>query len=342
LDTLSHMLLGAALGNAALGRRVGNKAMLWGAAVAVVPDVDVAIGRFMSDLGELTFHRGPTHSLLFIAVLAPLIGLALGRVHRRDGVGWQPWAALSALVLLSHVLLDAFTSYGVQLFLPFDDTALALASVSVIDPVFTLPLLLAVPAMFLLGRDRRLRYRIGGGAMALSVAYLGFTVSNKLHVQSVFEQALLAQELEAERMFVKPTLFNNVLWRAVVETPEAYWVGFHSRLDAPGPIRFQRFEKNHRLLAGLENEPAVQRLAWVSNGYFKAERRGEDVYIHDLRYGQAFEWMQTERDFVFSYRLVPPVGEGDYSIETIPPRMDRDRDGASARELVERIRGNVR
>ncbi|RFA29834.1 hypothetical protein CAI21_08335 [Alkalilimnicola ehrlichii] len=340
MDSLSHILLGGAIGNAVLGRRIGNKAILWGAAISLVPDIDVPIGAMMSDLNALTFHRGITHSLLFIALLTPLLGWALSRLYRRDGVSWVRWSLLCGLVLLSHLVIDAFTSYGIQLFLPFDNTAFTIASISVIDPLFTLPLLIAVPIIFFLRRERPARQWLGYGAMALSAAYLGFTLINKIHVQSVFEEQLHVQGIQADRLFVKPTLFNNILWRGIAETDDRFWVGFHSRLDSTSDIEFKSFRKNHHLLRPFRNEEAVRRLDRVSNGYFKVERRSDGLYVHDMRYGQAFEFMETERDFVFSYRLVPdPSGRYQITIETIAPEVERERDRDSLQELWERILG---
>lgn len=338
MDTVTHALLGAATGNAALGRRVGNKAMLWGAGIALLPDIDVPLGYFLSDLDELVFHRSITHSLLFVLATALLLGVLLARLNRRDAVGWRSWAGLCAAVLSGHVLLDAFTSYGVQLLLPFDNTAFALASISVIDPLFTLPLLVAVAAILPLPRDRVLRRWLGYGALGLSAAYLGLTVANKLHMQTVFKEQLLAQGVEARRLFVKPTFLNNLLWRGIAETDDAYWVGFRSLRDTTPHIEFLRFEKNHHLLGGLEESVAVRRLRWVTKGYLTVERTGEDLYVHDMRYGKAFEWMRTERDFVFTYRLVTADGE-EPTIKTIPQRVDRARERESFRELLQRIWG---
>ena len=339
MDTLSHILVGGLVGNAVLGRRIGNKAVLWGAAVALLPDIDVPLGNLMSDMDELIFHRNITHSLPFIALMAPLLGYLLSRLHRHDGVSWQPWAWLCGLVLLSHLSIDLFTSYGIQLLQPFSNTAYSIASISVIDPLYTLPLLLAFPAVLLLRRERRLRLWLGYGALSLSTAYLGLTVVNKLQMQHAFERQLYVQGIDARRTFVKPTFFNNILWRGIAETDDAYWVGFRSLFDSEPDIRFQRFAKNHDLLSGLYEQEAVRRLVRVSDGYYKAERRGEHLLVHDMRYGKGFEWMSTERDFVFSYRLVGLDESGPLSIETIESRIDPERERASLAELLARIRG---
>src|SRR5690606_36149066 len=138
MEALSHALLGAAIGQCALGRQLGNRALVAGGAVALVPDIDVPIGHLLGDAAALTFHRGITHSLLFAALAALVLGALLARWM--PAPGWRRWALVCGGVLASHLTLDAFTSYGIQLLLPFSDHSVALASISVIDPLYTLPL----------------------------------------------------------------------------------------------------------------------------------------------------------------------------------------------------------
>lgn len=339
MDTLSHALLGGAIGQLGLGRRVGNRAVAWGAAVALLPDIDVPLGALMGDAAALTFHRGITHSLLFVTVMAIPLGWLAHRMHRADGVGWHRWAAVLWLVLLSHLALDALTSYGIQLLLPFSDHAFAVASISVIDPLYTLPLLLTVPILIWLHRRRALRSTLALTGIGLSSLYLAVTLVNKWQVQQVFEQALVEQGVEAQRVFVKPTFFNNVLWRGIAEVEDGYLVGFHSRLDDAPPDDFVHFGRNAHYLVPHMGEPVVRDLLQVSDGYYQVvDRRGE-LYFHDLRYGQAFEWLRDDRPHVFTYRIIPADNGGRADIETLSLSVDRERDRATFRALIERARG---
>jgi inner membrane protein len=68
MDSLSQIVLGAAVGEAVLGRRIGNRAMIWGAVAGTIPDMDVLGKYFLSELDNLAFHRGISHSLSFLRV----------------------------------------------------------------------------------------------------------------------------------------------------------------------------------------------------------------------------------------------------------------------------------
>ena len=340
MDTVSHMLLGGAIGQTTLGRRIGNKAVFWGAGIALLPDIDVPIGALMGDAAALTFHRGITHSLLFVTIAAVVIGWLASRIHAGDKVGWQNWSIMLWLVLLSHLAIDAFTSYGIQLLLPFSDQHFAIASISVIDPLYTLPLLITVIWLLLLKPKRPARTVLAVSGITLSSLYLVFTLHNKSQVEDAFAATLAQRDISYQRMFVKPTIFNNVLWRAIVETPDGYLVGFHSRLDDRPPQDFVHFQRNAQYLVPHMGEPIVRDLLRVSDGYYQVVERDGELYFHDLRYGQAFEWLRDDRPHVFTYRLIPPRTErGRMDIETISLDVDRDRDPETARELWNRMMG---
>ncbi len=339
MDTLSHALVGGAIGQLGLGRRVGNKAVAWGAAVALLPDIDVPLGALMGDAAALTFHRGITHSLLFVTLAAVALGWLANRIHQADGVGWKRWAVVLWLVLISHLAMDVVTSYGIQLLLPFSDRAFAVASISVIDPLYTLPLLLTVPVLIWLHRLRALRNTLAAVGLGLSSLYLAATVVNKWQVQSVFEQAFAEQDVDAQRVFVKPTFFNNVLWRGIAEVDDGYWVGFHSRLDDAPPDDFVFFRRNPHYLIPHMGEPVVRDLLQVSDGYYQVVEQDGELYFHDLRYGQAFEWLRDDRPHVFTYRIIPPSDGRPADIETLSLSVDRERDRETFRALIERARG---
>ena len=335
MDTLSHALLGAAIGQLALGHRVGNRAVLAGAVVALLPDIDVPIGNMLGDAAALTFHRGITHSVVF----ALLAALALGHLFARGGKGpgWRQWSMLCGAVLLSHLLLDAFTSYGIQLLLPFSNHSFAIASVSVIDPVYTLPLLLTV-LIFPWLRGQRARQTLAGVGVVLSSAYLALTLYNKQAVTARFEDALRQQGVETQRLFVKPSMFNNLLWRGIAETEDGYRVGFFSLLDKKGPENFIHFPRREELLARHRQAPLVRDLLKVSDGYFQVETVDGTLYFHDLRYGKAFEWLQDERPHVFTYRLIEEQGE-IVDLEVISLAVDKERDRRTFQALLQRASG---
>ena len=338
MDTLSHALLGAAIGQCVLGRRAGNTALAVGAAIALLPDVDVAIGHWLGDAAALTFHRGITHSILFAALAALVLGALLARLQ---GAGWRQWSLLSGLVLASHLLLDTLTSYGIQLLQPFSDHSFAVASISVIDPLYTLPLLAAMAVVPWLARHHRRRSLIAATGIMLSTLYLSMTLINKQVVEQQFSHGLTTAGINHQRLFVKPTMFNNLLWRGIAETGDGYQVGFFSLLDGQPPEDFIHFPRNGEMIDDHQGAPLIADLLAVSDGYYQVVEQDGELLFRDLRYGQAFEWLRDDRPHVFTHRLIIDDDGEVGDLQTLSLQVDRERDGETFRALTARALGRA-
>ena len=158
MDPLTQGLLGAACGQAVYGRALGRRAVIWGAAIGMSPDLDVVLNA-TGPMGEWLWHRGFTHALWFGPLLGPLPGWLL---WRWKGGRLRDWIGLAILALFTHPLLDVWTTYGTQLLAPFSRHRFALDAVGIIDPAYTLVLGAAVVA----GRWRGWGSRTARGATA--------------------------------------------------------------------------------------------------------------------------------------------------------------------------------
>jgi inner membrane protein len=283
MDSLTQITLGAAVGVAAMGRRTPAwKAALWGGLCGTLPDLDALID-FGDPIRNMTMHRGDSHALLWLSLAAVPIGALIARVHRETAL-WRRWALAVWLVLVTHALLDAMTVYGTQLARPFTDYPFGVGSIFIIDPAYTLPLLIGVIAM--LRRDDARGARWNHVGLLLSTAYLAWSVAAQQQVREIALRELAAQGIAAEQVLVTPTAFNTLLWRIVVVTPDAYHEGFRSLLDGEQPLRFDRFERGAPLREALAGQWAVERIAWFSHGFYALTVRGEYAQIADLRMGQ--------------------------------------------------------
>jgi inner membrane protein len=279
MDSLTQIALGAAVGTAVLGRKVGARAALWGAAVATLPDLDVLLS-YGDPVRDFTFHRAESHSLFWLTAVSPLLGWILATLNRRAGANFHDWWLLTWLALITHALLDAFTVYGTQLLLPFSDYPVGVGSVFIIDPLYTVPLLVGlIAALWLRTRDpdRALRWNAAG--LALSTIYLGWTVAAQSHVQGVVHRTLAATPLAHARALVTPTPFNSVLWRVVVMDHDGYHEGFHSLLDDRPHVRLRRHASDTALLESLQSDWSVQRLAWFSKGFYRVTEAPEGTRV---------------------------------------------------------------
>ena len=271
MDSLTQIALGAAVGTAVLGRRVGPRAALWGAVCGTLPDLDVLVP-YGDPVRTFTFHRAESHALFWLTLAAPLLAAGIARIHRvadrAVGVSFRDWWLLTWLALVTHPLLDAFTVYGTQLLLPFSDYPVGLGSVFIIDPLVTLPLLAGLAGAWLLHRRRPgTAERWNQVGLALAALYLGWTVAAQAHVLGHVHRALAATGLADGRVLVTPTPFNTLLWRVVVMDEHAYHEGVYSLFDRDAP-RLEPHPTQPTLLAGLRHDWTVRRLAWFSKGFY--------------------------------------------------------------------------
>ena len=130
MDSVTQAALGGAIGELMLGKKLGKKAAAIGAVIATIPDLDVIFMPFISDLQRLTIHRGYSHSILFSMVGAFLITYLLSRIKSTKHITKTRLWTFSWLTLFTHMLLDAFTTYGTQLFLPLSDYRVGFDSIN--------------------------------------------------------------------------------------------------------------------------------------------------------------------------------------------------------------------
>lgn len=328
MDPFTQITLGAAVGELLLGKKVGNKAPLWGGIIAGLPDLDMLAYPFVPEIQELIIHRGLSHSLLLVVVGAPVLGWIIGRIHPQANAAWRDWSWLAFWALLTHILLDCFTTYGTQIFRPFSDYRVTFSSVFIIDPLYTVPLLAGlVTALFWhpTSRRRRLANYLGLGFSSL---YLLFTLVNKWHVESVFENSLREKGYSYERLLTYPTAFNNLLWIGLADDGEGIWIGHYSILDEDNCIAFQRVDKNREFIADMLEQRIIERLIWFSSGYYTIDRQNDGLYFHDLHLPRTDSWLTERGDHVFSFRLIQDPHDPDRvsGIQEIEAQIDLSRD----------------
>lgn len=302
MDSISQAALGAAVGVAVMGRhQAAWKAALWGAVVGTLPDLDALVDHG-DPVSNMTFHRAESHALFWLTLATTPIALAIARLNGQVPL-WRRWWVAVWLALVTHPLLDAMTVYGTQLLLPFSDHPVALGSIFIIDPLYTLPLLAGV-ALALRRRDARGRAWNAAG-LGLSCAYLAWTAVAQAWVRHDVDAALAMRGLPAERVLVTPAPFNSLLWRVVVVGADGrYHEGFRSLLDGARALQLDAFDQGRALITGpLAQRWHVQRLLWFSRGFHKAAQTEAGVVITDLRMGQ-------EPGYVFAFVF----GPGDTSL----------------------------
>ena len=304
MDSITQITLGAAVGEACLGKKLGNKAALWGAVFGVVPDLDVLASPFVNNVQELAIHRGITHSILFSVVMAPLFGWMLYRYYNKE-VPWRNWSLMVFLALITHIFIDACTNYGTQVFQPFTNYSVSFNTIFIIDPFYTIPLLVGVITALLLNSTSTKRRWANYVGLGISSLYMlsGFLI--KAHVDSVFEENFSQQNIEVERFISTPMPFTEFLWVTYAQEDDKIYAGLYSIFDDNRQVNFQEVDMNSSLIRKYDDQLPVERILWFSHGYYAASEKEGKLLMHDLRFGRADLWLQNQpAPFVWNYELV--------------------------------------
>ena len=311
MDSISQVALGAAIAEITLGKHLGARAMLLGAALGTLPDLDVVI-QYADAVESFTYHRSWSHSLFVLSVLSLPLACALMRVIkpaplRHDPLQsltlWQWWLAVW-LILITHPLLDAFTIYGTQLWWPLPVRPVAIGSIFIIDPLYTLPLLAGLIAAWrshrnwTIGLQRANPWRhsaLNIAGLILSTTYLVWTLVAQQHARQVALASLEFNQITPHKLLVAPSPLS-LLWRFVALTDEHYLEGYYSFLDRSKSIQFDSYDKQINLLGAMSTHWPVGRLDWFTDGFIAADKRDNELIISDLRMG-------LEASYVFEFSV---------------------------------------
>ncbi|WP_018994802.1 metal-dependent hydrolase [Thioalkalivibrio sp. ALJ2] len=286
MDPITHASLGAVIGGLTLGSRLGRKAVVLGAGVALLPDLDAFIA-YGDAVSEFIHHRGFTHSWLVQLLVATGVAGLLAKVPATREIGFGRWWLFFFLIWATHSLNDLLTTYGTQVLWPLPVGPLSTGSIFVIDPFYTLPLLVAaIGALFY-----RFAPRLLVAGLVLSTVYAGSGLALKAWIDHRIQPVLAAMELEEQPRMVQPTPFNLLLWRVTVINGDEFldaWVGI---FDDPIRPDFERFERGDPELreAALALDDG-QRLQWFSGDFLRFHRAARDagpdrLVVTDIRLG---------------------------------------------------------
>ena len=149
-----------------------------------------------------------------------------------------------------------------------------------------------------------------------------------------FTEALANEKIEYTQIDTRPAAFNTILWYANIDVGDAYLLGDYSLFDSK-PIRFKYVPKDHQLLGEYRDSETIKRLNKISNGWYAVEKRNDDLYYNDLRFG-VYDLDAKDLRFVFSYQLIP---DGEV-LEIQEAKRDPEAMKQVLKSLWDRIWGN--
>lgn len=302
MDSLTQIVLGAAVGEAAIGKKVGNWAMFYGAIAGTIPDLDVFARHFTDNVTALEIHRGFSHSIVFSVLFAPIFGWIISKIHKKINATWKDWTLLMFLGLFTHPLLDAHTTWGTQLFWPFE-YRLAFKNIFVADPLYTIPFLVFTVAAMFYKKTSGKRRLMNNTGLIISSAYMVLTIGFKWLAYPKFTNSLKNNNIDFIEVKTRPTPLNAILWSANVKLKNGFLVGYYSLFDSNPTVKFSAiFPKNEHLLGDMINEKKLKQLIKISEGWFTIEKKEGKIIFNDLRFGQN-GIDDLEAEFIFSFEL---------------------------------------
>lgn len=308
MDSITQIVLGIAVAHVCLDAKVGwKKTVALGAIVATLPDLDIYVAKFFQDpLTKIEIHRGLSHSILFFVFFSAFISYLIRRFFKE--IHFFKLYITVFLILLTHSLLDVFTTWGTQLFWPYNEK-FALKSVFVVDVFYTIPLLIFV-VLGLKKHSKKLTY-IG---LIISFLYLiwGLIAQNNIRNKAMldFENQYNENVLKTT---VKPTFSNSVLWNVIIETSDGFYLSDRSLFEKQ-KMKFQYFPRNEAFIQNLADEN-INRLKTITENQYTITNNEKGLVFNDLRFG-LLKNDANDIQFAFSYQLIPT--KNGFKVEEMP------------------------
>lgn len=279
------------------GRHLGRKAALWGTGLGTLPDLDVLI-QYVDPIDSYVMHRSWSHSFLVTGLAAVPIGLTISRLHKNAWAVPSRMVLMVSLIFFTHILLDAMTIYGTQIFWLLSDLIpalpqgpIGLGSVAIIDPIYTLPLLLATIWVFLRGSSKSNGHKILSqhvtiAALTVSSLYLGWGLVAQHTIEKHAKEQMESNGIIIDRLFASPTFGNSLLWYVLVQEGDKVHYGVRSLLDDESkPLEFTVLERQSDRINELPNKTAAYKVINFSKGFYRFAETANEISIADMRMG---------------------------------------------------------
>jgi inner membrane protein len=307
MDSLTHIALGACIGEAFFEKGFGKKAMIWGALAQSIPDVDFLASFWLNTPENLLAHRGFTHSILFALLIIPAFALTADKVHRPHNIPFRKWLLFFATEVFVHLFIDGFNNYGVGWLEPFSHTRFSFNVIYVADPFFSVWAGIALLMLIFLNPfspKRKFWWKFG---IILPFLYLSYCTINKIKIDADVKEIFSKQQIPHQRYFTTPAPLQNWLWFVVVGNDSGYYVSFRSIFDSKKQLDFQYFPRNESLLKSVTNKQDLQKLIRFSQQFYTVEKYTDTLVFNDLRFGQIIGWQNPKEQFAFHYYLQQPT-----------------------------------
>lgn len=335
MDSLTQIVLGAAVADRIGGSKISNRSFIYGAIIATIPDLDVVLGKWMDPIDALTLHRGWSHSILFFILLSLILSIPIHFIEKRNGMSYQKVLMMVFLCLFTHSLLDAFTSWGTQLFWPLE-YRVALKSIFVVDPLYTIPLIITLVMAFRIKKNDDYRKKWINRGFYISTGYLVLALCMKTFILYHFKNDLQEKNIKYQDIIIKPSPMNIILWHCNVKLNDGFLLADYSLLDKSS-IMYDFYKNNAYIDSDIINLPKVQQLISISEGWYTIDKTNDGWIFNDLRFGLLYPYSdEYPKSFIFSYHI--SLQDDKYTLQPVDNK-DRKSGLLMMQQLLKRIQG---
>ena len=283
MDPLTQGTIGAVLPQALSKKNLGIVALL-GFLSGMAPDLDIFIRSSTDPLLSLEYHRQFTHSLVFIPFGGLICALFLFVVFKKiSPFNFKKTWLYCTLGYGTHGLIDACTSYGTLLFWPFSDIRIAWNNISIIDPLFTLPLILLIALATIKKKNVYSKIALGWAVIYLMIGVYLHNVAINVGKEIAEQRGHIVTRIKA-----KPSFGNLILWKTIYETDNQFYVDatnllFNKIIPGESIKKLNQEEDFPWLKEESQQYKDVERFKWFSNDFLAVNPNNKNQII-DIRY----------------------------------------------------------
>ncbi len=284
MDPVSQAILGTTI-----CQRISKKkhiiiASLVGTLSAMSPDLDIFIRSSDDPLLFLEYHRQFSHSLFFIPFGGLICASFFYFLFTKYYLSFKETYLYSTAGYATHGLLDTFTTYGTQLLWPFTDDRYAWHLISIIDPLFTIPILL----FCLYGLIKQSK-KYSSYAIIWIFLYFSISAIQKNRAESIFFDIAEQRKHDVETIIAKPSFANIIIWKVISSTKTHYHVdaiklGFSPVIYYGENIKKLNIDKDLEWLdTSSQQYMDLKRFKWFSNNYIALSKSDNNI-VYDIRF----------------------------------------------------------
>ena len=293
VEWITQAAMGAAIGEAVLGKKLGNRAMVWGIVIAWLPHLDYLLAAPLPAWLDLYVVDGLGQSLAVMGVVAFYGGRGLARLWKKQKVTHQEAAIFIAAVWTAYLFREALTVDGAWLLWPIPFGRICFPVLPQVDLLFTLPLVFCLLKLSLLRTKKELPLRklwLTRG-LSLAGAVLGLGLGLKWWAHDGFRVDLGKRGVSVERSMEAPAAWNRLLWRSTIQCGDEIWVGYRSVFEMPGtPVRWTVYPIRTDVLTPVAGEKEIKAALWAADGWKIIRPNKKGLWIGDLRHAEVLDW----------------------------------------------------